>query len=77
MDRAGEMAETLMMGLRLTQEGIRRSTFLERFGVDILDLHGPTIEKYVGYELLYVDSDVVRLTQRGRLLSNVIFRELI
>ncbi len=77
VDRAGEIAETLIMGLRLTQEGIRRSTFSERFGVDLLEIHGPAIEKFVGYALLHVDSDVVRLTERGRLLCNVIFRELI
>jgi oxygen-independent coproporphyrinogen-3 oxidase len=77
VDRAGEIAETLMMGLRLTQEGIRRRTFFQRFGVDVLELHAPLIERFVGYELLYVDDEVIRLTQRGRLLSNVVFRELI
>jgi oxygen-independent coproporphyrinogen-3 oxidase len=76
VDRAGEIAETLMMGLRLTREGISRRTFSDRFGIDLLDIHGPTIEKFVGYELLYVDVDAVRLTPRGRLLSNVVFREL-
>lgn len=77
VDRAGEIAETLMMGLRLTQEGVKRTVFAERFGVDLLEVHGLTIEKYANYGLLYVDADVVRLTQRGRLLSNAIFRELV
>jgi oxygen-independent coproporphyrinogen-3 oxidase len=77
VDRAGEIAETLMMGLRLTKEGIRRTTFQERFAIDVLDLHRTTIDKYVAYGLLYFDSEVVRLTQQGRLLSNAIFRELI
>jgi oxygen-independent coproporphyrinogen-3 oxidase len=77
VDRAGEIAETLMMGLRLTKEGIRRSTFQERFGIDVLDLHRTTIDKYVSYGLLYIDAEVVRLTPGGRLLCNAIFRELI
>jgi|FLYN01.1.fsa_nt_gi oxygen-independent coproporphyrinogen-3 oxidase len=77
VDRAGEIAETLMMGLRLTQEGIPRHAFSERFGSDLLEIHGTTIEKFKRYGLLYVDTEVVRLTQRGRLLSNVVFRELI
>ncbi len=77
VDRAGEIAETLIMGLRLTKEGIQRSTFATRFDVDLLDLHGAIIDKFVVYDLLYVDERVVRLTQRGRLLSNVVFREFI
>ncbi|HEX2908023.1 MAG TPA: radical SAM family heme chaperone HemW [Phototrophicaceae bacterium] len=72
-----EIAETLLMGLRLTEEGIRRAVFRERFGVDLLEIHGPMIEKYANYGLLEVNADVVRLTRRGRLLSNVIFRELV
>jgi hypothetical protein len=31
----------------------------------------------VGYELLQVDAETVRLTRKGRLLSNMIFRELV
>jgi oxygen-independent coproporphyrinogen-3 oxidase len=77
VDRANEIAETLIMGLRLTREGIRRATFARRFGVDVLELHGATFHKYENYGLLYIDNDVVRLTQKGRLLSNVIFRELV
>jgi oxygen-independent coproporphyrinogen-3 oxidase len=77
VDRDNEIAETLIMGLRLTQEGIRREVFARRFGIDLLDLHGPVIDKYVCHGLLDVNADVVRLTPRGRLLSNMIFRELV
>jgi oxygen-independent coproporphyrinogen-3 oxidase len=77
VDRVGEIAETLMMGLRLTQEGIQRRVFAERFGVDLLESHRATIQKFLDCGLLYVDSDVVRLTARGRFLSNTIFRELV
>jgi oxygen-independent coproporphyrinogen-3 oxidase len=77
VDRVGEIAETLMMGLRLTQEGIQRKAFSERFGIDLLESHGMIIEKYRDHGLLYVESDVVRLTTRGRFLSNTIFRELV
>lgn len=77
VDRENEIAETLMMGLRLTNEGINRAEFVQRFGVDLMEIHGPVIEKFKGHDLLYVDDHVVRITQRGRLLSNVVFRELI
>lgn len=77
VDRKTEIAETLMMGLRLTREGISLAAFQERFGVNLPDLYRPTIEKFVGYGLLHLDSQVLRLTQQGRFLSNAIFRELI
>ncbi len=77
VERADEIAETLMMGLRLTQEGIRRQVFTDRFGVDLLDIHRSTIDRFAELGLLYVDDEVVRLTQHGRLLSNAVFRELI
>ncbi len=77
MDRAGEITDTLIMGLRLTQEGIPRAQFSQRFGIDLVDLHRPIIEKFVGYGLLAVDDERVKLTDEGRLLSNVVFREFV
>jgi oxygen-independent coproporphyrinogen-3 oxidase len=77
VDGEGEIAETLIMGLRLTQEGIRRNTFIERFGEDLLSLRGDVIQKYVNYGLLHVDDEQVRITTEGRLLSNAIFRDLV
>ncbi|NDJ60168.1 MAG: radical SAM family heme chaperone HemW [Chloroflexi bacterium] len=72
-----EIAETLIMSLRLTQEGIDRAAFVARFGVDILDAHGPTLEKYAAQGLLTIDDQRVCITAQGRLLSNMIFRELV
>lgn len=77
VSREGEIAETLIMGLRLTQEGISRAEFRARFGEDLLAIHLDTIEKYARYGLLAVNEQTVRITQQGRLLSNSIFRELV
>jgi oxygen-independent coproporphyrinogen-3 oxidase len=77
VDRESEIAETLIMGLRLTQEGIHRETFRQRFGEDLLAVHPETIARYEKHGLLYVDDKVVRITAKGRLLSNMIFRELV
>jgi oxygen-independent coproporphyrinogen-3 oxidase len=77
VDRNIEITDTLLMGLRLTQEGIQRAVFRERFGEDLLGIYPGLIERYTRLGLLYVDEDVVRLTQQGRLLSNLIFRELV
>ena len=77
VERDSEIAETLIMGLRLTQEGIHRETFRQRFGVDLISLHADPINKYVRLGLLDVDAQRVRLTAQGRLLSNIIFRDLV
>ncbi|MFO7320981.1 MAG: radical SAM family heme chaperone HemW [Chloroflexota bacterium] len=77
LDQRGEIAETLIMSLRLTRQGVERAAFARRFGVDLLDVHGETIERFARFGLLSVDDERVRLTERGRLLSNVIFRELV
>jgi oxygen-independent coproporphyrinogen-3 oxidase len=77
VDRESEIAETLIMGLRLTQEGIDRETFRQRFGEDLLDVHPETIARYEQHGLLYVDDKVVRITTKGRLLSNMVFRDLV
>jgi oxygen-independent coproporphyrinogen III oxidase len=77
VDQDTEIAETLIMGLRLTQEGIQRDEFRRRFGIDLVELHRPIIEKYAGYGLLSVDDTAVRITTKGRLLSNVVFRDLV
>ena len=77
VDQANEISETLIMGLRLTDEGIRWQQFQERFGTDLRALHGPTIDRFVTHHLLETDAEHVRLTRQGRLLSNLVFRELV
>jgi oxygen-independent coproporphyrinogen-3 oxidase len=77
LTREAEIAEALIMGLRLTNEGVSRAAFLARFGADLVDLHRDVIDKYVGYGLLTVDDERVRITSQGRMLSNMIFRELV
>jgi oxygen-independent coproporphyrinogen-3 oxidase len=77
VDRPNEISETLIMGLRLLENGIEWRSFQERFGEDLRDIHGPVIDRFVGYHLLETDANGVRLTRQGRLLSNVIFRELV
>jgi oxygen-independent coproporphyrinogen-3 oxidase len=77
LDRDAEIAETLIMSLRLTKRGVPRAEFAQRFGTDLVDLHRDVIEKFVRQGLLEVDAERVRITERGRLLSNMIFRELV
>ncbi|MBZ0276867.1 MAG: coproporphyrinogen III oxidase, partial [Anaerolineae bacterium] len=63
--------------LRLTQEGIGRAAFRDRFGEDVAILYAELINRFVERGLLTMDSESLRLTKTGRLLSNLIFRELV
>ncbi len=77
LDQEAEIAETLIMSLRLTERGVPRAEFAQRFGIDLVDLHRTVIEKYTAQGLLEVDPQRVRITERGRLLCNLVFRELV
>jgi oxygen-independent coproporphyrinogen III oxidase len=72
-----EIAETLIMSLRLTGEGVKRNDFRQRFGVDVMDLHGEVFQRFTTQGLLEIQTEFIRLTEPGRLLSNLIFRELV
>jgi oxygen-independent coproporphyrinogen-3 oxidase len=78
IDQETEMLETMMMGLRLTREGVSRSVFHERFQQQIDDVFGVQIKKLIGWGLLEwvdPDRDILRLSKRGRLLGNRVFAE--
>ena len=75
-----EIGETMMMGLRLTREGVSASIFEQRFGVPITDLFQNRIERLENAGLLEwagENHDILRLTSRGRLLGNQVFMEFI
>ena len=71
--RPMEMAETMMMGLRL-RDGIDDGEFGRRFGVAPSDVYGEILDDLRSTGLLETPDGVVRLTDRGRLLGNEVFR---
>jgi oxygen-independent coproporphyrinogen-3 oxidase len=76
VDRQAEIAETMMMGLRLVREGVSRNGFQERFGEGLDGVFGDQIEQTIALGLLEwagPDGDRLRLTPRGRLLGNQVF----
>jgi oxygen-independent coproporphyrinogen III oxidase len=78
--RQAEIGETMMMGLRLTREGVSAPVFEKRFGVILKDLfHDPItrLEKVGLLEWVGEKGDILRLTPRGRLLGNRVFMEFI
>jgi oxygen-independent coproporphyrinogen-3 oxidase len=72
---AQALEESLFLGLRLNR-GISRSDLRERFGA-ASDVNDPVIKELVSEGLLECKDDMVRLTRRGRLLSNEVFQRFI
>ncbi|MCY4464351.1 MAG: radical SAM family heme chaperone HemW [Chloroflexi bacterium] len=74
---ADDLYETLMMSLRLTREGVCRSRFQARFGADITDMFPQQCHKLAVLGLLRIETDRLRLSDAGRLLSNTVIREFV
>ena len=70
------MADTLILGLRLNV-GVSADAFRERFGQEIDELYGGTLDEMSGLGLLERVNGRVRLTYRGRLLANEVFVRLL
>lgn len=77
VNKETEMGETMMMGLRLVQEGVSQETFFNRFGVALMDVYGPEIKTLLLQGLLEWQGDILRLTAHGRLLGNQVFLRFI
>lgn len=77
IDEPLEMSETLILGLRLVGEGVRRADFAARFGRDLHEVFGPALDALEGLGLVVQSADAVRLTERGYLLSNQVFVRLL
>ncbi len=72
------MAETMILGLRLVQEGVALDAFKARFDRELWDVYGDELDRLIQTGLLQIDTDRrVRLTSRGRLLGNYVFREFV
>jgi oxygen-independent coproporphyrinogen-3 oxidase len=70
------MEETMMVGLRLTQEGVSRRSFEERFGIPVEQVFSKEIDQLARAGLLEA-GEILRLTRHGRLLGNQVFMQFI
>jgi len=77
ISRKVEMQETMMLGLRLTQEGVSEEAFKERFGTEMRSEFEKEIHELLGLGLIECKRSGrerrIRLTPRGRLLGNQVF----
>jgi oxygen-independent coproporphyrinogen-3 oxidase len=64
------MGETMMLGLRLLNEGIDDEAFQARHGQSLTDAFGPTIKELEAIGMLERRPGNVRLTYRGMMLAN-------
>jgi oxygen-independent coproporphyrinogen-3 oxidase len=76
ISRTSAIEEVFFLGLRLNR-GVDLSEVGGMFEQSSVDSFRPAITDLAGLELLEVDGDMVRLTSRGRLLSNEVFQAFI
>jgi oxygen-independent coproporphyrinogen-3 oxidase len=70
------MADTMILGLRLL-DGVNVREFARRHGHDVDAVYGEVFAEFDGYGLLERTTTHLRLTPRGRLLSNELFQRLL
>jgi oxygen-independent coproporphyrinogen-3 oxidase len=68
-----EVGETMMMGLRLLDEGVPFARFRERFGEDLRQRFGGELAELAALGLIVTDDRRIRLSRHGRLLGNQVF----
>ncbi len=76
VSRANTLEETFFLGLRLNS-GINLREVAARFGKQSLDDLSSAIAELVRDGLIQHDGDFIRLTPRGRLLSNEVFQRFL
>ena len=75
-DEATNRADTAILGLRLL-EGIDEAAFEARYGASFDAEFGPALERHLALGLIERGDGRVRLTERGLLLSNEVFIDLL
>jgi oxygen-independent coproporphyrinogen-3 oxidase len=76
VDEPAAIEEAWFLGLRLNR-GIELLEMHEEFGIDAVERYREPIAELVEADLLSIDDGFVRLTDRGRLLSNEVFARFI
>lgn len=75
-DEATQRADAMILGLRLL-EGVDMEAFRTRFGVSVDDAFADALKRHEGLGLLERAGGHLRLTERGLLLANEVFVDLL
>jgi oxygen-independent coproporphyrinogen III oxidase len=70
IDPATAIAETMMLGIRLTEDGISASAFEGRHGFSMIEIYGETIEYLHSIGMVEWHGESLRLTRAGLLIAN-------
>jgi oxygen-independent coproporphyrinogen-3 oxidase len=76
LDPLRTMGETIIMNLRML-EGVDIAAFDSRFGHTLESLYAESIENLIALELIKIQNNHLRLTQKGIYLSNEVFQEFV
>jgi oxygen-independent coproporphyrinogen-3 oxidase len=74
---ASARGETMLLGLRLTREGVTDRDFTRRHGLGLEAAYGRELRRFREEGLVEWDPAGVRLTPRGRLLGNLVFQAFV
>lgn len=77
IDKFTEMQETMMVGLRLTEEGISIERFLKRFQIKPQIVFSNEIKELEGFGLIEIKEETIRLSKKGVLLGNLVFQKFV
>lgn len=73
--------ETMMLGMRLTREGVSDAEFRQRYGLGIQDMFPKELERIIARKLAewrnFADGPHLVLTRGGALLGNQVFMEFV
>lgn len=72
LSAAEAMAEYMFLGLRMC-EGVSFAEFFQVFGVSLPEIYGDVLEDLQNKGLLFTQGDRAALSERGRMLGNVVF----
>ena len=74
LSQVDEMKEFIILGLRKV-DGILKKDYIKRFNRNTCDDFN--YQKLIDYNLLYEDDKILKLTDKGLLLGNIVFEEFL
>lgn len=81
LNREEQMKEFMILGLRMTREGVFEKSFFERFGVEMTVKFDKEIERLLSFDLMRWQGEPgnrqLLLTRKGIMLGNQVFRAFV
>ena len=81
LSREEQMKEFMILGLRMTREGVSEKSFFERFAVEMTVKFGKEIDRLLSFDLMRWQGEPgirqLLLTRKGIMLGNQVFRAFV